>query len=82
MIHFVAKKAVGESVEKPLMYYENNISGSLVLFEVMKENNVSKIVFSSSATAYGDPESVPVKEDARIGATNPYGHTKAMMEQS
>ena len=81
VIHFAAKKAVGESVEKPLMYYENNISGSLVLFEVMKDNNVNKIVFSSSATVYGDPEYVPVKEDARVGATNPYGHTKVMMEQ-
>ena len=81
VIHFAAKKAVGESVEKPLYYYENNISGSLSLFEVMKANNVEKIVFSSSATVYGDPVSVPIKEDARIGATNPYGHTKVMMEQ-
>ena len=81
VIHFAAKKAVGESVEKPLYYYSNNITGSLNLFEVMKANNVDKIVFSSSATVYGDPESVPIKEDARIGATNPYGHTKAMMEQ-
>ncbi len=81
VIHFAAKKAVGESVEKPLYYYENNITGSLSLFEVMKNNNVDKIVFSSSATVYGDPETVPVKEDAPIGATNPYGHTKVMMEQ-
>lgn len=81
VIHFAAKKAVGESVEKPLYYYSNNITGSLNLFEVMKANNVNKIVFSSSATVYGDPETVPIKEDARIGATNPYGHTKAMMEQ-
>ncbi|MDD7984116.1 UDP-glucose 4-epimerase GalE [Lentisphaera marina] len=81
VIHFAAKKAVGESVEKPLYYYSNNITGSLNLFEVMKANNVDKIVFSSSATVYGDPETVPIKEDARIGATNPYGHTKAMMEQ-
>lgn len=81
VIHFAAKKAVGESVEKPMMYYSNNITGSLNLFECMAAHNVKNIVFSSSATVYGDPESVPIKEDARTGATNPYGHTKAMMEQ-
>ena len=81
LIHFAAKKAVEESAEKPLMYYSNNITGSLTLFEVMRDNGVKDIVFSSSATVYGDPEEVPIKESARIGATNPYGHTKAMIEQ-
>jgi len=81
VIHFAALKAVGESVEQPLMYYKNNISGSLSLFEVMQDNGVSNIVFSSSATVYGDPEETPIKEDAAVHATNPYGQTKAMMEQ-
>lgn len=81
VIHFAALKAVGESVEQPLMYYKNNIAGSLSLFEVMQENEVSNIVFSSSATVYGDPEETPIKEDAPVHATNPYGQTKAMMEQ-
>ncbi|MBN2790604.1 MAG: UDP-glucose 4-epimerase GalE [Candidatus Delongbacteria bacterium] len=81
VIHFAALKAVGESVEKPLDYYENNIAGSLNLYKAMKKYGVKNFVFSSSATVYGDPEETPVKEDARIGATNPYGHTKAMMEQ-
>lgn len=81
VIHFAALKAVGESVEKPLHYYINNISGSLNLYAAMKKHGVSKIVFSSSATVYGDPDEIPVKEDAAINASNPYGHTKAMMEQ-
>ena len=81
VIHFAALKAVGESVEQPLMYYKNNIAGSLALFEVMHENDVSNIVFSSSATVYGDPVETPIKEDAAVHATNPYGHTKSMMEQ-
>ena len=81
VIHFAALKAVGESVEKPLMYYHNNISGSLALFEVMQANGVTNIVFSSSATVYGDPEVTPIKECAPIHATNPYGQTKSMMEQ-
>lgn len=81
LIHFAGKKAVGESAEKPLVYYTNNITGSLTLFEVMRDNGVKDIVFSSSATVYGDPVEVPVKENARIGATNPYGHTKVMIEQ-
>jgi len=81
VIHFAALKAVGESVEKPLKYYENNISGSLVLYQTMKKFGVKNIVFSSSATVYGDPASVPVDESFPIQATNPYGHTKAMMEQ-
>ncbi|MCK5760271.1 MAG: UDP-glucose 4-epimerase GalE [Candidatus Delongbacteria bacterium] len=81
VIHFAALKAVGESVKQPLRYYENNITGSLNLYKAMKKYGVKNFVFSSSATVYGDPEDTPVKEDARIGATNPYGHTKAMMEQ-
>jgi len=81
VIHFAALKAVGESVVKPLEYYENNISGSLNLYKVMKNYGVKNFVFSSSATVYGDPDEVPVKEDAPIRATNPYGQTKAMMEQ-
>lgn len=81
VIHFAALKAVGESVEKPLMYYENNISGSLNLYKCMMKYGVNNFVFSSSATVYGDPAVVPVKEDAPVHATNPYGHTKAMMEQ-
>jgi UDP-glucose 4-epimerase len=81
VIHFAALKAVGESVEKPLEYYENNISGSLNLYKCMKKYGVKNFVFSSSATVYGDPDEVPVKETAPIRATNPYGHTKAMMEQ-
>ena len=81
VIHFAALKAVGESVEKPLMYYENNISGSLNLYKCMQKHGVRNFVFSSSATVYGDPAVVPVKEDAPVHATNPYGHTKAMMEQ-
>jgi len=81
VIHFAALKAVGESVEKPLEYYENNITGSLNLYKAMRKNGVQNFVFSSSATVYGDPEQIPVKEDAPVHATNPYGHTKAMMEQ-
>jgi UDP-glucose 4-epimerase len=81
VIHFAALKAVGESVEKPLMYYENNISGSLNLYKCMKKYGVKNFVFSSSATVYGDPEEVPVTESAPVHATNPYGHTKSMMEQ-
>ncbi len=81
VIHFAALKAVGESVQKPLMYYENNITGSLTLYKVMAEKGVSRLVFSSSATVYGDPASVPVRENFPISATNPYGQTKVMMEQ-
>jgi len=81
VIHFAALKAVGESVAKPLMYYENNITGSLNLYKVMDERGVKQLVFSSSATVYGDPASVPVKEDFPVHATNPYGQTKLMMEQ-
>jgi UDP-glucose 4-epimerase len=81
VINFAALKAVGESVEKPLLYYENNITGALNLYKVMDEKGVKQLVFSSSATVYGDPTSVPVKEDFPIHATNPYGQTKVMMEQ-
>lgn len=81
VIHFAALKAVGESVEMPLRYYTNNITGSLNLYQAMQKHSVAKIVFSSSATVYGDPHSIPVTEDAPIKATNPYGQTKAMMEQ-
>lgn len=81
VIHFAALKAVGESVAKPLEYYQNNVAGSLVLFEVMREHNVKSIVFSSSATVYGDPATFPITEDFPLSATNPYGWTKLMMEQ-
>jgi UDP-glucose 4-epimerase len=81
VIHFAALKAPGESVEQPLKYYENNVTGSLVLFELMSRYGVRNIVFSSSATVYGDPTSVPVKEDYPADhQVNPYGRTKRMME--
>ncbi len=80
VIHFAALKAVGESVEKPLLYYHNNITGSITLCEAMKKYNVKNIVFSSSATVYGDPESVPITEDFPVSTTNPYGTTKLIME--
>jgi UDP-glucose 4-epimerase len=81
VIHFAALKAVGDSVKTPLAYYSNNITGSLNLYQAMKNHGVKKIVFSSSATVYGDPATNPVTENTPIKATNPYGHTKAMMEQ-
>ena len=80
VIHFAGLKAVGESVAKPLMYYRNNIDSTLTLLEVMNENNCKKIVFSSSATVYGSPKSLPIKEDFPLGTTNPYGTTKLMIE--
>lgn len=80
VVHFAGLKAVGESVEKPLLYYHNNISGSLVLFETMAKYNVRRIVFSSSATVYGNPASVPIREDFPLSTTNPYGTTKLMIE--
>ncbi|MFT5452053.1 MAG: UDP-glucose 4-epimerase, partial [Enterobacterales bacterium] len=73
VIHFAGLKAVGESAEIPLDYYEQNISGSINLLKVMKEHNCHNIVFSSSATVYGDPESVPIDEGFPTSATNPYG---------
>ena len=80
VIHFAGYKAVGESVEKPLMYYRNNIDSSLTLLEVMEENKVRNIVFSSSATVYGNPKSLPIKEDFPLSTTNPYGTTKLFIE--
>jgi UDP-glucose 4-epimerase len=81
VIHFAGLKAVGESVEIPLKYYHNNITGTLILCEVMQKFSVLKIVFSSSATVYGMPERVPISEDFPLGATNPYGRTKLMIEE-
>lgn len=80
VVHFAGLKAVGESVEKPQLYYDNNVTGSLNLFEVMAEFGVKNIVFSSSATVYGDPATVPIKEDFALSATNPYGRSKLMIE--
>ena len=80
VIHFAGFKAVGESCEKPLMYYRNNIDSSLSLLEVMNEFNVKKIAFSSSATVYGKPEALPIKETSKLYTTNPYGSTKLMIE--
>jgi UDP-glucose 4-epimerase len=81
VIHFAGKKAVGESVEVPIEYYDNNVSGTIVLLEAMRDAGVRTIVFSSSATVYGDPQSVPIREDFSLHATNPYGWTKLMVEQ-
>lgn len=81
VIHFAGYKAVGESVAKPLMYYRNNIDSTLALLEVMEANDVYNFVFSSSATVYGKPEILPIKEDFPLSATNPYGYTKLMIEQ-
>ena len=81
VIHFAGLKAVGESVEKPLEYYDNNIGGTVKLCEVMRDNGCKKIVFSSSATVYGDPKSVPIKEDFPLSATNPYGRSKLFIEE-
>ena len=80
VIHFAGYKAVGESVLKPLMYYRNNILSTLSLLEVMNEFNVKKIAFSSSATVYGKPKSLPIKEDFPLSTTNPYGTTKLIIE--
>ncbi len=82
LIHFAGLKAVGESVSKPVEYYENNIGGTLNLLKVMRAHNVKNIIFSSSATVYGTPEKVPITEEAPKGVcTNPYGWTKSMIEQ-
>jgi len=81
VIHFAGLKAVGESVDMPLRYYTNNITGSLVLFGVMAEYGVKNLVFSSSATVYGDPASLPITEDFPLKASNPYGWAKVMLEQ-
>ncbi len=81
VIHFAGLKAVGESVQKPIEYYHNNVTGTLILLEVMKKYKCKKIVFSSSATVYGAPKTVPIKEDFPLSTTNPYGSTKLMIEQ-
>ncbi|MBK2124363.1 UDP-glucose 4-epimerase GalE [Fangia hongkongensis] len=82
VIHFASLKAVGESVSKPLEYYDNNVAGSLNLLEAMKAANVKNIVFSSSATVYGDPKEIPITENCPIGMpTNPYGQSKVMVEK-
>lgn len=80
VIHFAGLKAVGESVSIPIRYYHNNITSTLILCDVMKEHGVKKIVFSSSATVYGNPHTVPIKEDFPLSTTNPYGSTKLMIE--
>ena len=81
VIHFAGLKAVGESTQIPLDYYENNVAGTLNLCRVMAEARVRNIVFSSSATVYGDPAKVPIPEDSPLSATNPYGRTKLMVEE-
>ena len=81
VIHFAGLKAVGESVQKPLEYYDNNVSGTVILGEVMQKNSCKKIVFSSSATVYGDPATTPIKEDFPLSATNPYGRSKLFIEE-
>lgn len=81
VIHFAGLKAVGESVAMPLRYYMNNITGSLVLLETMSQHGVKNLVFSSSATVYGDPASLPITEDFPLQPSNPYGRAKAMLEQ-
>ncbi|MFV8819158.1 UDP-glucose 4-epimerase GalE [Haliea sp. E17] len=81
VMHFAGLKAVGESVELPLSYYDNNVHGSLVLLEAMQRAGVKRLLFSSSATVYGDPASVPIREDFPTGATNPYGRSKLMVEE-
>lgn len=81
VIHFAGLKAVGESVKKPLEYYYNNLTGTLVLCDIMRKWGVKKIVFSSSATVYGNPVTVPIREDFPLSVTNPYGRTKLMQEE-
>ena len=79
VIHFAGLKAVGESSQIPLTYYENNVAGTLTLLRVMEEVNCKNIIFSSSATVYGDPLTVPILEDFPVSVTNPYGRTKLML---
>ena len=82
VLNFAGYKAVGESVQKPIEYYDNNINGALALLEVMKKHNVKKFIFSSSATVYGEPETIPITESCKTGGTtNPYGTTKLFIEQ-
>jgi UDP-glucose 4-epimerase len=80
VVHFAGLKAVGESVQKPLMYYDNNVTGTLRLLEAMQDCNVKTLVFSSSATVYGDPQQLPIPESHPLSATNPYGQTKLVIE--
>lgn len=80
VIHFAGLKAVGESVTNPILYYQNNVAGSITLFALMQKNSVFKLIFSSSATVYGDPVTVPILESFAVGATNPYGQSKLMVE--
>ncbi len=81
VIHFAGLKAVGESVEKPLTYYDNNVAGTVNLLQVMQRHHVKNIVFSSSATVYGDPHTTPIQEHFPLSATNPYGRSKLMIEE-
>jgi UDP-glucose 4-epimerase len=81
VVHFAGLKAVGESVAQPLRYYDNNVAGTVALLEVMQAHDVRDLVFSSSATVYGDPPEVPITEATRLEATNPYGRTKLMIEE-
>lgn len=81
VIHFAAFKAIGESIEKPLIYYNNNLVSTLNLLHSMQRHSIKKLVFSSSCTVYGNPDEVPIKEDAAVHAANPYGQTKLMTEQ-
>ena len=81
VVHFAALKAVGESCREPLAYFDNNLGGSIALMRAMEQAGTTKLVFSSSATVYGQPDSVPVREDAPLRVTNPYGRTKLVMEQ-
>ncbi|WP_404301847.1 UDP-glucose 4-epimerase GalE [Alicycliphilus denitrificans] len=81
VIHFAALKAVGESVREPLAYYDNNVAGTVTLLQAMRQAGVRQLVFSSSATVYGEPASLPIREDFPLMATNPYGWSKLMMEQ-
>ena len=81
VIHFAGLKAVGESVEKPIEYYDTNVGGTLILADVMREFDCKTFVFSSSATVYGDPHAVPIKEDFPLSANNPYGRSKLMIEE-
>jgi UDP-glucose 4-epimerase len=81
VIHFAGLKAVGESTEQPLLYYDNNVTGTLCLLRAMRASGLRRLVFSSSATVYGDPATVPISEDFPLSATNPYGRSKLMVEQ-
>ena len=80
VIHFAGLKAVGESVHKPIEYYDNNVHGTLVLLEAMRETGVKRLIFSSSSTVYGTPERLPLDETCSLSTTNPYGSTKLMLE--